>query len=230
MQVLRQAIEEQDWERMADVLDRMSNMEFRHAETFVRQDVLPTLKNDEMWDAIFHLVNYRRQAFLSCVLAFEDSAGQETLDFTCNGAQELANTLRKDHPESLSKVVNMCLPLLKTTEQIEGLLETFETGKETNNIAALLKVESPLCYYTLFEHLRRIPENKPLASDCTRYIMKRGNDMAYNMAAIMKAYFGLDDIRGRFSLHIEPYELSMLDNSKDAFYHLLHGRRPQVEM
>ena len=212
------------------MLRSMSNLEFRRAETFIRNTILPTLPNDRLWEALDRLIRYRRQAFLSGLLAIKNLAKEGTLTIDCKGARCLSDFLRSEHPDSLQKVLNLTLPLLHTEEQIEELFNVFDTHSETARIAALLKVESPLCYYVLFMHLRRMPERNKFASQCARYIMKRGNDMAYNMAAIMKVYFGLDDIVGRFSLHIEPYELSVLDSGREAFYHFLNGRRPNVAL
>ena len=230
MKHLEQAITDKDWQRTETILNSMSNAEFRRAEAFIRNTVLPSMPNDELWEALFHLISYRRQAFISGLLAIEKAAREETLNAKCEGAHKLAEYLDKEHPDSFRKILNMTLPLLRTEEQIEEMLDVFGTQDETIRIAALLKVESPIAYYALFTRLRQIPERKKLASQCMRYIMKRENDMAYNMAAIMKAYFGLDDTEGRFSLRIEPYELSMLDSGREAFYNLLNGRRPQVKL
>ena len=230
MKYLQHIITEGDWQGLAAALDSMSNMELRRAETHIRTTILPSLANNDFWDALLHLINYRRQAFLSGILAIEHLANDGTLDFNCPEAKQLAQTLQKDSPESNGKIINMSLPLLKTEQQIEGLLDTFCTEGDQSRVAALLKVESPQTYYALFTTLRRMPEGKQLAKRCAQFIMKHGNDMAYNMAAIMKAYFGLDELSARFSLHIEPYELSGLDSGNATFYHLLTGRRPNVEI
>ncbi len=230
MKYLNQAIVESNWQQALAKLNSMSNMEFRRAERHIRTDILPSLRNDHFWDALFHLTEYRRQAFLSGILAIDHLAKDNTLDLSCDGAQQLARLLLDKCPEAAGKAVNMALPLLKTEQQIDALLNTFAPNDEKAHIAALLRVESPLAYFTLFNTLRRIPEGKRLAMQCTQFIMKHGNDMAYNMASIMKAYYGLEELHGRFSLHIEPYELSLLDNGSEAFYHLLAGRRPNVDI
>ena len=150
MQYLRQAIEEGEWQKVVERLDAMSNMEFRRAEAHIRTQVLPGLKNDELWTALLYLIRYRRQAFLSGVLAAEDRAKDGTLRLDCDEARELARWLKEESPESVNKVVNMMLPLMQDEEQIGALLDTFETGNELSRIAALLKVDTPLCHYVLF--------------------------------------------------------------------------------
>lgn len=228
MKYLNQAILEGNWQQVTNSLNSMSNMEFRRAESHIRTTILSTLPNDLFWNALFHLIEYRRQAFLSGITAIEHLVKDGTLDFSCDGAIQLAQLFHNKHPEAANKIINIALPLLKTEEQIDTLLNTFAPNDDNAHIAALLKVESPLTYYKLFTTLCHLSEGKQLALRCTQYIMKHGNDMAFNMAAIMKAYFGLDELHARFSLHIEPYELSQLDSGSDAFYHLLTGRRPKL--
>ena len=228
MNYLNQTILEGNWQQLTNSLNSMSNMEFRRTESYIRATILPTLPNDTFWDVLFHLIEYRHQAFLSGICAIEHLVSDDSLDFSCTGARELAQLLHDKHPEAVNKVINIALPLLKTEEQVDALLNTFAPNDENAHIAALLKVESPLTYYKLFTTLCHMPEGKQLALRCTQFIMKHGNDMAFNMAAIMKAYFGLEELHARFSLHIEPYELSQLDSGSDAFYHLLTGRRPKL--
>lgn len=228
MKYLNQTILEGNWQQVFNSLNSMSNMEFRRAESYIRTTILPTLPNDAFWNTLCQLVAYRRQAFLSGISAIRHLSDDDSLDFSCSGALELSRLLHDHHPDAVNKAINIALPQLKTEEQINALLNTFAPNDENAHIAALIRVESPLTYYKLFTTLRHLPEGKQLALRCTQYIMKYGNDMAFNMAAIMKAYFGLDELHARFSLHIEPYELSQLDSGSDAFYHLLTGRRPKL--
>ena len=58
--------------------------------------------------------------------------------------------------------------------------------------------------------------------------MKKNNDMAYNMASILKHYFGIDELKATFSLLIEPYELSYIEQNYDNFNHVLKGKRPRL--
>ena len=45
--------------------------------------------------------------------------------------------------------------------------------------------------------------------------------LAFNMASILAAYFGLGQLPGTFSLTLSPYELSRLDASYEPFRKLL---------
>ena len=50
--------------------------------------------------------------------------------------------------------------------------------------------------------------------------------MAFNMASILRGYFGIEQINMNFSLRIEPYELNYIDKSFANFNNFLNGRRP----
>ena len=97
-----------------------------------------------------------------------------------------------------------------------------------SRIAILLKSESPIAYYVLFNSLKHLPEHQALVRKCCVYIMKRNNDMAYNMVSILRCYFGITDLRSQLSLRIEPYELSLVDRSYQTFLDFLNGKRPKV--
>lgn len=227
-QKLHELIVAGKWNQLDALLGAMSNTEFRRAEHFVRTSVLPQLDNDHFWAALLHLVHFRRQAFLTGVLAVNHLVADATLQFDSPSARTFADYLLTEHPSSVQKVVNMVLPLLKDEGQVLSLFQIFRIESNEERIVPLLKVDSPLAYYFLFNALRHIPDNKPLVLDCCRYILRRADDYAYNMVAILQAYFGLHELRGQFSLRIEPYELSQLDRDPQVFYHLLNGKRPQL--
>ena len=227
-QKLHQFILDGNWEQAYTLFQAMNNTEFRRAEEYVRTAILPLLDNDPLWTTLLHLVQYRRQAFLSGVLSLQHLVADATLRFDVPSAKAFFDYLQQQHPESIQKTVNMILPLLQTEQQIEALFRVANIEKDKQRIAALLKVESPQAYHLLFSLLRHQADNRKLALDCSRYILKRDNDMAYNMVSILQAYFGLHELRKQFSLHIEPYELSLLDRGEQIFYHLLNGKRPQL--
>jgi hypothetical protein len=53
--------------------------------------------------------------------------------------------------------------------------------------------------------------------------MKQGDGLSFNVASVFKIYFGLDSIRGTFSLQLAPYELSRLEQSYEAFAKVVEG-------
>jgi hypothetical protein len=76
--------------------------------------------------------------------------------------------------------------------------------------------------------LRRAADNQPLLRAACLAIMKKNDDMSFNMASLLRSYFDLNDIKSTFSLQIEPYELSYIEQSYDNFEHILKGKQPKL--
>lgn len=225
---IKAMIEHGDWEAMAKCFDGMSNMEFRQAQTFVRQQVLSSLPNGLFWSALFHLVKYKRQAFLSGITEIKHLACNDELQFHVSGAYELREYIKKTSPDSVHKLVRMALPELSTESQIHDLFYFFGIEDERDQIAALIRVSTPITYYVLFLTLKRIGDNHELAHKCCVFILKKDDEISFNMASILKAYFGLEKIKSQLSLRISPYELSYIDLSYEKFKHVLLGKKPKI--
>ena len=50
-----------------------------------------------------------------------------------------------------------------------------------------------------------------------RQVMKRGDNLSFNLASLLRTYFDLPEVKGTFSLALQPYELSRLDTDFDVF-------------
>ena len=222
---LRTLFAQRDWQSLTASLDRLTNAEFRQAERLVRDELMPTLPNDDFWTAYVYLIIYRRQAFLSCIRAVHTLATARSLSFETEAARQVAREL--DEVNAL-KVIDMALPLLQTEEQISGIFRLFNIDDEQKKVSLLIRIDTPLAYYMLFRTLCHLPDNHALALRCYRFILRRQNDSAFNMCSILRSYFGLTEAQEQLSLRIEPYELSYLDRSYDRFVHVLNGKRPRL--
>ncbi len=225
---IRTLIESKDWAGLGNLFARQSNADFRRTESLVRDSVMPYLSNDDFWDTYMHLMMFRRQSFLACICSIGELAKTGRLDFSSQKAVELAQWMRLTSPESEAKVVRMALPLLVTGEQILSLFHLFSFTDEKSKVAVLVKETSPHAYYALFETLKQVPDDSQLLRAACLAVMRKSDDLSFNMASILKSYFGLDDIRSSFSLRIEPYELSFIDRSYENFLCVLYGKRPQM--
>lgn len=226
-EIMFQFIRACDWEGMNKMLDSLSNMEFRRMERVVREEVLAELDNAAFWEALLHIIIYKRAAFLSGVVAVEHLADEGTLRFDNEDVERLYVHLREVQPESIVKVCNMMIPHLRTEEQMMEMFRAFHVENEITRLAILLKVDSPQSYHLIFKTLKLL-EDKVVARKCCMAIIKRNNDMAFNMVSLVKAYFGLDDLSARFSLNVEQYELSHIDRDFDTFMDILNGKRPKI--
>ena len=216
-----------DWDGLERMLHSLSNMELRRMERVMREEVLPTLDNALFWEALLHLIIYKRSAFIAGVVAVEHLAKDGTLDFRTESVNRLYEHLRETDEASVVKLCNMMLPQLRTEAQVMEMWRAFHVDGEVARLGMLLKVDSELSYYLLFKTLKLV-EDKAVARKCCATLIRRQDDRAFNAVCIIKAYFGLDDLPGRFSLKIEPYELSHIDRDFDTFRHALGGKRPRL--
>ena len=219
------AIRQRNWEQLKLLLNRLSKSEFRKVEQDVREDILPALSNGLFWEAYLHLILYRPQAFLTGILAIRALMERTELDFNCSEAHDVAKAL--DEQQKL-KIANMTLPLLTNERQMGQLFRWLSFDDERNQIAALIRVHSPLSYFMLFKTLKMLDEGRELALRCCRLIARKQDDLSYNMVSILRAYFGLHEVGMQLSLRIEPYELSYLDTSFETFMYALEGKKPTI--
>lgn len=202
-------------------------MEFRRMETHVRTVVMPSLDNDLFWEALLHLIIFKRAAFITGVLAIEHLVKNNTLNFDNDSTKQLADYLKRTNPESLTKLANMMLPLLSNEQQINSMFSALHKDDEIGKLAVLLKVDSPLSYYLIFKNLKMLDDHI-VVRKCCMALMKRKSDMAFNAVSMMKTYWDLDDMPARFSLNIEEYELNHIDKNFDTFCNVLYGKRPKI--
>ncbi|MCQ2258655.1 MAG: hypothetical protein MJZ41_11805 [Bacteroidaceae bacterium] len=220
-------IDNKDWESMHLMLQHLSSSELKKMELVLRNDVLTNLCNDIFWETLLHLIIFRRQAFISCVIAADHLVKDGTLTFDNEHTEAIYQHLSETNKESLAKICNMMMPLLNTEQLILSMLSAFHIDSETTRLSVLLKAQTPIAYFILFKELRMIDDNS-LVRKCYTIILKRSNDMAYNMCCLLKTYFALDDMPQRFSLSIEQYELSHIERDYCTFCHILTGKRPKI--
>ncbi len=221
-------VEKHDWTALKRLFNRMTNMEFRRTESIMRNDILPNLSNEDFWEALFHLVTYRHQAFLTGILAIEHLVADETLSFDNLWVESLAAFLKEKVPGASQKLMGMAIPLLETEAQINDMFSALGFENERERMAALISVTTPLAYYILFKILKHMADDRDLVRKCCIFMLKKRDDMSYNMASIMREYFGITDMRSCLSLRIAPYELSFIDSSFENFEYVLTGKRPKL--
>lgn len=228
IETIHNLVSSKDWEGVTKLFHSLSNADFRRVETLVRTKLMPSLTNVDFWETYLFLLKFRRQAFVTCILSVENLAKHGDLDFCCKEAIEVARWMQEHAKDTVVKVVRMVVPCLKTTEQLEGLFHLFDYHDEHECAAMLLKEDTPHAYFVLFKVMKHAADNRPLLVSTCRAMMKKNDDLSFNMASLMRSYFGLDEIKSTFSLQIEPFELSYIDQSYDNFLHVIKGKRPKV--
>lgn len=221
------AMEARDWEGMYSFLSKMNVLDFRKLQTSLRTHYLPKLDNELFWETYLHLIQYKKQSFLACIVAIDRLAKEKKIDFNNNYVKQISVYLQRNHPDAVKSLMTLIIAHLVTKEQIEGLFDAFNIDVR-ERIAILIKQENILTYYVLFKNLKHIQDNKVLLKKCCLFIYNKNTDLAKNMACIVKEYFGINEATGIKSLNIEQYELNYIDRDQDTFINVLQGKRPKI--
>lgn len=225
--VLRAKIVNRDWDGLYQLFGKMSNSDFRRAESVVRECIMPELGGSVFWQAYLHLLKYRHQAFITCILGASAIVKSGSLDFSSDDAHAVAAFLEQVSPAASRKVIDMLLPMLVSIDQMEAVFRLFAVDDEKSRVVHLIKITSPLAYYMLFLALRHSGDRVLALRSCMA-LQKKKDDLSCNMASIVSQYFGLDNVKIPLTLKLKPYEHSYLEASYDNFVHLLTGRRPRI--
>lgn len=206
-------------------LTEMSNAQFRNASRVLGERLLPSVDNDVFWPLFRTLFLSDRKAYLGTLLkalvlrlsprgaevpaSSLQESGIWTSEFV-SVCHELTDTDRK-------KVLLSLLPLLASPSDVERLFLQCGQKEGSSWIPFLLQVQSKPCYFLLLKALRYVEHDKPLLIRTCHFLMKRGDGLSFSMASLLRLSFGLEEVRGTFSLSLEPYQLARVEQSYEAF-------------
>ena len=206
-------------------LAEMSNAQFRNASRVLGERLLPSVGNDVFWQNFSTLFLSDRKAYLGTLLK------ALVLRLSPRGAEVTTNRLEESGIWG-SEFVSVCseltdtdrkkmllalLPLFVSPSDAERLLLQCGLKEGSAWIPFLLQVQSRPCYFLLLKALRYVEHDKPLLIRTCHFLMKRGDGLSFSMASLLRLSFGLEEVRGTFSLSLEPYQLARIEQSYDAF-------------
>lgn len=197
-------------------LGSLTVAQFRTAGYLLAQpDCLASLPTETFWKFFLVIVPTDSKAYLGTFLKAavqKKSGGTLTLDFeTLQKFAQNASVIDKH------KLLTSLLPIETDPEKVELLLKTMGQSTLDANIQILTSVENVACYYALFRALK-LHDATPLQLRRTCILlMRRQSPSAFRFAAILKEYFGVEDLPGTFSLKLAPWQLGRLDASYDNF-------------
>lgn len=124
----------------------------------------------------------------------------------------------------------VCLTDIDRKKVLEGLLHYASSPAEASNLLRLFPIEptsivesilfrvgSSVCYFALFNLLKQHDDSPAYLRRFGVELIRKGDKRSFNLACIIKEYFGLPELPGTFSLSLQPYELSRLDTSFETF-------------
>lgn len=151
-----------------------------------------------------------------------EKQGRNNFEFLRNKFEQHRNKFSLVGSLDAQKTLSRFLPVLRTVEEVNRLFLDFGVEEPHGQVAYLLKVESDVCRFALFRLLRKLDHEPEYITSVCLQLMHRGTDHDFNLVSIVKCYFDLPQVRGRFSLQLNAYELSRLDKSFDEFKKILN--------
>ena len=212
-------------------LNGLTNSQFRKLSQQLSDRLLPEMTVDEFWPLFSELFFSDRKAYLGTLLKalclrLEKSGvvGDSSLAFEKEGVwqlpfalvcQSLTETDRK-------KVLLSLLPLIDNPADVERLLLQCQLTEAATWIPYLLQSPTAPSYFLLLRALRYVEHDRALLIRTCHYLMKLGDEQSFNMASILRLSFALEEVHGTFSLQLEPYHLSRIEQNYEAFLQHIH--------
>ena len=212
------------WSEMADYLNGLSNSAFRTASYVLCEHVLITLDNDSYWQCFSKVATSDTKAYLVTFLkAALINYKKHSLTFRSEQLKKFARGVQVcEKSIDRQKTLMLILPNLRTCDEVRWLLDVFCGHNIILEVHYLVSAtESKAGYFVLFQMLRQSDLLEEEIVRILKNILKRNSRMAYNFVSIMKSYFGICSIGGDFSLRLNQYELSRLENNYDNFIEVL---------
>lgn len=211
---LRAIVGEGQWSLLVEYLRGLSNTNFRTAGYILSEDLMPRMSDDDFWSLLTLLYNLNAKAFLvTCMKAAVTRIG--------NLQHPMAEALWRQiatNDIDAAKTLQTLLPHIK--DDVSGarhLLDVMLGNDARKRISVLLKVNTPLACYLLLNAMRMVELDRALLIRTTYFLIKRGDALSFNLASLFRAFFGLEEVHGTFSLTLQPYELARLETNYEAF-------------
>lgn len=220
----------QEPEELLLYLGALSNAQFRRASTELGERILIEI-DDEHFLAVFKILfRNDRKAYLGTLLkalvsrikrndgspdttaAKTDILWKEEFTELC---RELTDTDRK-------KILLSLLPLFSSPEPAERLLRQCGLSETSAWIPFLLLVRTAPCAFLLLKSMRYVEHDRALLIRTCHFLIKSGDALSFNLASLLRTSFGLEEVKGTFSLSLKPYELARIEQNYEAFLRAIH--------
>ena len=115
------------------------------------------------------------------------------------------------------KVIKRLMSRYQEPESLRRLFLMLGYGEAKDWLPFLLNAESKAAAFLLLQSLRYVEDDRELLMRVARFLLRRGDALAYNVASIMRLSFGLDALRGTFSLQLQPWQLAKMEQDWSYF-------------
>lgn len=207
-----------DTDSLIAYLSGLSNAQMRIAQKTLSEDILPLLASDDEYWMVF-IALYRSNSKMWLVVLLK-SLGRRIADGRTRVSEliEFVGGLSGNFTDiDRQKFLACMLPLLENPEDAKLLLRATGLGESADWIGHLLAIRTKAAGFLLLEALRYVEHDRSLLFRTCRYLMKRGDTLGFSLASIIRLSYDIKEVRGTFSLHLAPYELSRIEQNYDAF-------------
>lgn len=226
---LRQLFEGGDWEALIAYLDSLSNAHFRTAGYLIGERLLTDVPAVTFWEVASRLILWQPKAFtvtMAKAAALRLASG--TLSLKDAGLLQLAQALADEsHLIDRQKLLLQWLPVIVEPLAMEHLFDLLLFNEPRRRVDFLLRTDGLTAAFVLLRSLRFEEHDRDYLTAVCRQLIHRAStssgatghadSLSFNLASLLRSYFDLPDIRGTFSLTLQPYELSRLDTDFDTF-------------
>lgn len=211
---MKPLVEAADFQGLLELMDSFSNSQFRTAVYMLGERYATGMPWEAFWQLFAVLLREDAKAYLMVML----KALAERLVHGEGGIEDerFGELCQLMNEVDRQKTISFLLPYLTNDEQVRHLFDCFRMEAH-EWIPYLIKVNTLPCAFVLFSSLRYIEHERDYLVRIAYYLMKRGDGLSFNLASLMKAYFGLEELKGTFSLQLKPFELARLEISYKAF-------------
>ena len=211
-------LDERNAEGLLAYMQRLSNAARRSADALLGERLLIDVEEEAFWLFFSEMVRRAPKAYLG---TFLKAAAARLPKGQLNAANPLFLKFAAEEatPIDRTKCLDALLPLIKQPEDAERVLDAFfckEQKSAPGRALALLKVPTDACNYLLFKTMKQTDDLVLVRKVCLR-LLQRGGSASFNLAGILAGYFGIQSLPAAFSLKIEPYQYSHLEESYGNF-------------
>lgn len=208
-------VQSQDYKALTSLLGSLPHSQFRTACYMMGERYALQVESKAYWQMTRELVCFNNKAFLVTMLKALPMRFEKGLNSVAD--EGFANLCEVLNDIDMHKAISLILPLLKNEKEVALVFERMSIHDAKQKIMLLLQVPTLPCSYVLFSSLRYVEEEQAFMTKVVIYLVKRADSLAFNLASLIRTYFGLENINGTFSLNLKPYQLSRLETSYQAF-------------
>ncbi len=208
-------VEANDAAGLVRQLGAFSQSDRRTAGYILGERLLCDCPPNVFWEMTEALVEYDSRAFLITLMkTLLVRQEQGTASLSDAPFARLAASFNETERQ---KVTLLLLPSIEDPVLVERLFHVMGINKGHDQMVYLVRFDTLPCLFLLLRSLRYVEHDRGEVLGVARLLMKRGTGRSFSLASIVKAGFGLDELKGTFSLRLQPFEVARLEQSYDAF-------------